>query len=93
MKSLFLRLVLTALALLAGAPVHAARFGMLEVKQGEQAPARADVLAGIHDARFVPFDGSEDAPPRDRREAWIRIEPQPGDTGSPYVLAVRRVEI
>ncbi|HET7843656.1 MAG TPA: 7TM diverse intracellular signaling domain-containing protein, partial [Xanthomonadales bacterium] len=92
MKSLLLRLVLAALVLLA-LPVQAARYGLLDVQAGQQAPARPDVLAGALDDRFVDFRGAEREPDRDRREAWIRIEPEAGDANGARVLVVRRTPV
>jgi len=89
--SLPIRLAFAALALLAAAPASAARFAVLDVQTGQQAPERADVLAGAHDARFVAFSGSERALTRGRSEAWFRVEPEAADAAGARVLAVRRV--
>jgi diguanylate cyclase (GGDEF)-like protein len=93
MSSLVLRAVFAALLACAAAPAHAARYGLLDVPTGQEPPARADVLGGAHDARFVPFDGHERAMPRGRSEAWIRIEPDAADAAAGRVLAVQRAPI
>ena len=88
-----LRLALAVAALAGACTVDAARYAVLDVPAGQQAPSRDEVLSGRLDARFVPFDAVGPDLRRERREAWFRIEPEAADTTGPRILSVDRTPL